>query len=788
MITHDDLYSGAFGRLRNAGGARMYTTPHTISVPPKYTIDINQDVQGELVANSLDGRLWLYRNGGTINAVALKWNASAGELELAAVKSFSNNNDVMLARGFDWILTNNHIFMVSDDSPYIFMSKLFEADIPDTFLYSILRHKDVGSSGYDTFTNQAWGMRDDNGNSEGLGYFSKDTHLLYPAGTHKFEQCYSLLPPVGDWQIFENFLIRRSNAESINSYNYMKTARPLIPLEFYNGTATYGTGYNLDHRGLQLFHKDGEIWGRGLYNAGRVYILPAVFDTQGEPVEFYLYISSNYMRSQFLTSNLGTVNDWLNIGIMYIDAEYLYGFLSEQADAVSSGACLTASNTQLLSLQNNEWVNLSEYEGKMFIDTENAQALILYEDGVGLVHNVASGVMDYQCNNLPQWLVPAGKVEAVTDDYVVASADRSSFCTSLVTGFNRYVISPCILPLSASTFVDKQNNYSRVVIQEITEENIKTLAVHHLSSRINTTQNIDWTSIYKEAITIKLDSVNSTIDIDKIRYIGHDNTKEYLKYGHYNWERIEKNGITYEYHTMYFDDHRPEESITYPPWYLDRVSFDIVFYLGYDEFGEEIWVTGPHIDFSPPHILTMETHTSDMGNFVICSQYFSNNSRIYGLKTPTIYDSDYDIEFLLVRKDGDICLYMPELMTDEWVYFPICSMSSIINSIDASSYSENYSRIRFVKSLEENRFFIFEEVDSKITFTCDISNDSSLVSLVKEAHIDKVLYRYSETTSDLMYCLIILQNANGDVPLNFQIELHPEVFNFKQELERSIPS
>ena len=222
MITHNDLYSGALGKLRNAGGSETFTVPHTVSVQPDYLIEGNYNIQGEFLASSLDGRLFLYRNGDNLNIIALKWNTSTGQLEFTAIQTLSNNYDAPLARGLDWVLTNKNIFMVSDNAPYILRSNLFNANIPDTFLYSILRNKDIGSSAIDPFTNQAWGMRDDNGNSKGTGYFSKDTHLLYPAGTHSFEQCYSLLPSVGDWQILENFLVRRPGAESLDNYNYMK--------------------------------------------------------------------------------------------------------------------------------------------------------------------------------------------------------------------------------------------------------------------------------------------------------------------------------------------------------------------------------------------------------------------------------------------------------------------------------------------------------------------------------------------------------------------------------------
>ena len=38
MITHNDLYSGALGKLRNAGGSDIFTVPHTVSVQPDISL------------------------------------------------------------------------------------------------------------------------------------------------------------------------------------------------------------------------------------------------------------------------------------------------------------------------------------------------------------------------------------------------------------------------------------------------------------------------------------------------------------------------------------------------------------------------------------------------------------------------------------------------------------------------------------------------------------------------------------------------------------------------------
>ena len=651
MIPHKNLFSGALGKLENIGGSRIYTTPHTVSVPAEYSINVTMNIQGNLVGHSLDGRLWLYRRSRRLGIIALKWNTENSELEYATGLNISNNDDVVLACGLDWVLTNNNIFMVTDKGE-ILSARLFNDNIPSTFLYSLLRSGSIGASGIDPFTGQAWGKRDDNGNSEGTGYFSKSTRLLYPAGSHSFEQCYSLLPPVGDWQIFENFLVRRPDAESISSYNYMQSVRPLIPLEFANGSPMYGTGYNFDHRGIQLAHRKGEFWAKGFQTIGKVSLLPAVFGENGSVLEFYLYIQPDFTlypysdffycsistfdvnpdkylieddetladyepimhsfavsstprnwaeakaicetlgghlatsttadKNRFLTSlstagcwlgatdeakkgrwmwitgedwyysnwagsqpdnadnsehylmtnfgEAGLWNDssstatllyicewdyelnendflgclWPNIAPAPIGSEALYGFLSEQADALSGSSCFKSIDGRVLLPESGELLTLSENNARIFFDTLSYKGLLLDDDGGQLM--LGEGITDAQdvnCKTLQQWLAPAGQIDAVTDDYIAASADNSAFCTSLITGFNRQFLSPNTIPLTASAFQDSNEVFYRLAISEGANENSrKVFGINKLLSQDVTPEAIDWQNIYKEPVKV----------------------------------------------------------------------------------------------------------------------------------------------------------------------------------------------------------------------------------------------------------------------------------------------
>ena len=156
MIPAKNYFSGGLGKLKNIGGSRFFTTPHTVQVLAEY--EINSGSQGEFIACSLDGRLWLFDDKLTV----LKWNSSSLRTEIT--KSIEIGDVNFIARGIDWILITNSFFQVLDDAPYIFSEQVSFND-----------------------------------------NFSVD----------KF---YSFLPEIDGWQIINNFLVRRSGNEDEASF------------------------------------------------------------------------------------------------------------------------------------------------------------------------------------------------------------------------------------------------------------------------------------------------------------------------------------------------------------------------------------------------------------------------------------------------------------------------------------------------------------------------------------------------------------------------------------------
>ena len=824
MIPHQNLFSGALGKLHNIGGSRIYTTPHTVSVPAEYSINVTYNIQGDLVGHSLDGRLWLYRSSRILGIIALKWNAGQGKLEYAAALNLSNNDDVVLACGLDWVLTNNNIFMSADEEPYIRSSRLFDANIPDTFLYSILRSGSIGTSGIDPFTGEAWGKREDNGNAEGTGYFSKSNHLLYPAGTHTFEKCYSLLPAVGDWQIFENFLVRRPDAECISSYNYMQAIRPLIPLEFCNGAAAYGTGYNFDHRGIQLSHCNGEIRGKGLYNIGRISLIPAVFGEGGTVQEYYLYISPDYPCSSFLSNALDTSDAWLNIALAPIGSDALYGVLSKQADTLASSTCFKSTDGRVFIPQTGDFQTISENNGRIFVDALTYKGLLLDDNGAQfLLGEVISDTQNIVCKTLSQWLTPAGHLDAITDGYIVASADNAAFCTSLVTGFNRQFLSPNTIPLTARAFQKSNEDYYRLAISEGEKQNGRKLfGVNQILSQDVTPKAIQWQDFYKEAVKIRfLNFIEVPRNEDPIIYAeNYTDTPVFILGGLTLYSR--KIAFTYKYTYIYGINHKIMDSAYFEEAEIDtgytwinQREVDKI----YDHVEADIYFIDPdngqksetkQISFSVPNNVILKptkAYVSVWGwpTYVYDYQDVSEESTLYH-------------KFKLVIHEHKVCISAWDYFKDEQVFLPIMELPDNVKPFTYSGVSptiilDNFAlndrkpNLLYEDYLPNNlpsyvMHCLFYEQFSKAIFAYNISSSAKWLTISEQLasayitfgtrlmaarchHGVNTTTKNSGTFSLVSLYIVILFQDETMYFLVFRTETDPDVFDFYSETERS---
>ena len=473
-----DLFSGSLGKLDNHGGSRMFTTPNTVYVPPEYEVETDVPSIAEFVTCSLDGRLWIWKRSRRYYVAAFRWNEITQKLVFSGTTILNNIN--IIGRGIDWILTDTMIIQVLDDEPYVITANLFN-DSETSFLYSILRSK-VLSSGIDPITQSAWGLSEGNGNSEGYGYFNRSA-LLQSVNKH-----YSLLPAIGDWNIINNFLVRRPDNPLTDSHNSMLNIRPLIPLEFNGSKPAYGCGFDND---INLTCNNNELWGRGIYHFGKCYILPAVFAEDGTPQEFYLYISPDYRRRNIDTS-IVTRDEWINMGILHT-GETLYGFLTEKLNSLDNGLCYQSDTPKVFILASKEWLQLLE-DGLMFIDTLNNSGLVLSDDTSIFLND---DNVSYECNGLKQWLDPASKVEAITEKSVISSWDNATLATYIQQGFHRELLNDKTLPFSAKSYSGKRLSFGNINI-----DNKNAIQVNSIKND-NEGDSIAWENIYKPAVEIK---------------------------------------------------------------------------------------------------------------------------------------------------------------------------------------------------------------------------------------------------------------------------------------------
>lgn len=253
MSPNKNLFAGALGKLQNIGGSKVFTIPHTVNVPVQY--QVNSNLVGDFVTCSLDGRLWGLKRSNRFTFFALKWNPDTQKLEFAA--SLSRINENILARGLDWILTAKVMIKVLDVSPYITTLNLFN-----------------------------------------------DSSTITLQEGQNIAHCYSILPPlcdfqlvddvptlVNEFQIVENFLVRRD----INGYMLSR----LIPLEFFQtrvlqSSPLFNDEISLSCSDNNIIAHNSRLWGAGKYALGKVFLLPAVFDSVGNATTFYLYFQHEH--------------------------------------------------------------------------------------------------------------------------------------------------------------------------------------------------------------------------------------------------------------------------------------------------------------------------------------------------------------------------------------------------------------------------------------------------------------------------------------------------------------
>lgn len=411
----------------------MFTTPNTIYVPPDYQIEIDVPSVAEFVTCSLDGRLWVFRRSRRYYVAALRWDTETQRLVFVSTTILSG--ETVIKRGVDWILTDKSLILSSDDEPYISRTE----------------------------------------------YTSDDTSYI-----DTINKSYSFFPECETWQkIQSGQVIRIANAPSEMLQEIPQSL--LTPLEFHcysDNDIKAVTEFT-----PQLCYCNDQLYGKGKAHVGRAYLLPRTFKENGEVEDFYLYISPDYLRSYDEAKRaFNDNNGWDSLILTQLGENSLCMFTPENENY---RLCKKAENGQVLLFPQLEQLDYSADNGAIFFDGLTGSNLMLNNNEVLFFRDNLS----YECRGLNQWIAPSGKVDTISSQYVISSFDNGTLATHIESGFYRELLQKKMLPLSIEKKSIKQLSFN---ITDVRDEKIlqinSILRIHHDENKST------WEKIYRTPI------------------------------------------------------------------------------------------------------------------------------------------------------------------------------------------------------------------------------------------------------------------------------------------------
>ena len=378
MIPNKNLFTGALGKTQNIGGSKLFSTPHTIEVPPDYSVETDVPAVAEFLTSSFDGRLWLFRRSRRFYLAVLRWDNETQRLVFVSSAILSNEN--LIRRGIDWILTDKSFILASDDEPYFSRTE----------------------------------------------YASDDSTYI-----NAINQSYSFFPEFEAWQKIINGQTLHIQGSPSDSWNIIPQTK-LIPLEFH---------YYSDDKFLaitdfntKVCYCNGLLYAKGKAHIGRAYLLPRSFSENGDIEDFYLYISPDYKRA-YDSENQGfhDNDEWDNFIIAPLNENSVCFFIPDNED---HGFCKKPVQSKVISLPQLEQLDFSSHNGTVFFDGITQSNLVLNDSGASLLHD---NIL-YDCKGLRQWIAPAGSVKTVSPAFILATSDQCSICSFWSSGLYRALL------------------------------------------------------------------------------------------------------------------------------------------------------------------------------------------------------------------------------------------------------------------------------------------------------------------------------------------------------------
>lgn len=439
MITNNFSFFGALGNAQNIAASNFLSIPNTIDVPHEYSIDTDVPSVAEFLTCSLNGRLWLFRRSRRFYVAVLKWHEDTQRLVFVSTIAFSNEN--IIRRGVNWILTDKSLVLSSDDEP--FFSRI-EYDADDTTFIDALN------------------------------------------------QSYSLFPELETWEEIQYGIVHIQNPPS-DEYKEIKR-EVLIPFEFHY----YSDDNILDFTDFipQLYYFYGQLYGKGKAHIGKVYLFPYRFNGNGEPNNFCLYISPDYLRVYDTEKQDFDDNDgWDKLMIAPLNSTSI-GIFTPQNDDTNDDTmeCKKAENGLVFALPQNKQFDYSANNGTIFFDLFTHYNLVLNDLGASFLHDD----IHYECNALRQWIAPTGIINNILLKTVISALNNSYLATYFERGFCREFISENILPIAINYSLNK--NLSLGIADVNNKKNIRV----HTTEGSPISKAVDWDNIYKQTAKIKM--------------------------------------------------------------------------------------------------------------------------------------------------------------------------------------------------------------------------------------------------------------------------------------------
>ena len=297
---------------------------------------------------------------------------------------------------------------------------------------------------------------------------------------------YSLFPELETWQKIQGEQI--IHIEDSPSETLQELTQSLVtPLEFH-----YYSENNIQaftEFSPKLCYLNGQLYCKGKAHIGRAYLLPRTFSEDGEPEDFYLYISPDYLRTY--NGSFDDNDGWDNLRIAPLNSESIAIFTPHNDDFA---ICKKAENAQIFTLPQCESLDLSADNGALFFDALTGSNLALNDKGASFMRDGLS----LECKGIQQWLAPSGKVDAVSPQLVMSSFDNGTLATHVQGGFHRELLTSKTLPLSASEYSGKRLSL------DIGEANSRKTIQVNSASRISDIELAIEEIIYKPVVKVQL--------------------------------------------------------------------------------------------------------------------------------------------------------------------------------------------------------------------------------------------------------------------------------------------